>query len=397
MKFLARVQEMADTDILAFIPASEYERIKQEDKKPLFRAYAIGHEGISEGRVVGEGNIIKRWWASAIQKLHDKLKFGLKLFHNHGPTNEHKGRTPIGEIVGKALQDIGGRLTAIAIAYIKPKFRHLPLDVASIEADIRLTGEGGIYDADVAQITGIALGNSAINTPGFAGATLMAQIQAFAEKRGSKKKEGQEMSFEFGLDDIRLYVKERRIRPSDIFDLGALSDDPQVLAWSKDYTAERVAGEFAGRKKAEEALERAKAEAAEKMKGLEDKLKAKDSAYVKVLAPPAFEKLATERKLTDKQKAFIKSRLDKFSADDVDKLDTAMGQHIEKEIEDFKKLAVVMGIDEGEGDAGDGKDKTKKAATKTPGGEPDADDKKKGESPDDAYLDPEKNPWIPKE
>jgi hypothetical protein len=391
VKFLARVQEMADTDILSLIPASEYARIKKEDKNPLFRAYAIGHEGISEGRVVGEGNIIKRWFASAIQKLHDKLFFGLKVFHNHGPTNEHKGRMPIGEIVGKALQNIGDRLTAIAIAYIKPKFRHLPLDVASIEAEIRLKESGGIYDADVSEITGIALGNSAINTPGFAGATLMAQIQAFAERKGSRSQGGQEMGFEFGLDDVRQYVKEKRVRPSDIFDLGTLTEDPQVLAWGKDYTAERVAGEFRGRKKAEEDLEKAKTEAAEKLKVVEAKLKEKDTIYVKILVPGAFEKLAGERKLTAKQKAFIKSDLEKFSTEKVDAVEAELGKHIDGKLADLKKITDLLGLK----DEGNGGDKDKGGdKTKTPGGEPDDTHAADKAEVEDKYLDPTQNPLL---
>ena len=390
MKFLARVQEMADTDILSLIPASEYARILKEDPKPLFRAYAIGHEGISEGRVVGEGNIIKRWFASAIQKLHDKLAFGLKVFHNHGPTNEHKGRTPIGEIVGKALQNIGDRLTAIAVAYIKPKFRHLPLDVASIEAEIRLKESGGIYDADVSEITGIALGNSAINTPGFAGATLMAQIQAFAEHKRGTKQGGQEMGFEFGLDDVRLYVKEKRVRPSDVFDLAALSEDSLVIGWAKDFTAQRVAQIFGEKRRAEEDLEKAKTETAAKVKDLEAKLKEKDTVYVKTLIPAAFEKLAGERKLTAKQKAFIQSDLDKFSTEKTDQIEAELGKHLDTKLVELKKITDLLGVkDEGDGDGKNkGGDKTK-----TPGGEPNDASGDKGEV-EDKYLDPTQNPLL---
>jgi hypothetical protein len=58
--------------------------------------------------------------------------------------------------------------------------------VASIEAEIDLNvdGKGNIIANDVNNVSAIALGNSEIETPGFAGATLLGQLQAFAKERG---------------------------------------------------------------------------------------------------------------------------------------------------------------------------------------------------------------------
>ena len=120
MRFRASILEMASSEILQHIPANIYEGIKAKDSHPVFRAYVIGYEGVSKGKVVGYGNLVKRWLTSAINKIHERLQFGTKVFHEHAKTNEHVGRTSIGEIVGKALETISGKLSAIAIAPKRP-------------------------------------------------------------------------------------------------------------------------------------------------------------------------------------------------------------------------------------------------------------------------------------
>jgi hypothetical protein len=62
----------------------------------------------------------------------------------------------------------------------------LNLDVASIEAnmDLDVDSKGNLVATDIQDVSAIALGNSEIETPGFAGATLLGQLQAFAKERG---------------------------------------------------------------------------------------------------------------------------------------------------------------------------------------------------------------------
>lgn len=197
MKILCRLQNMAASEILNIVPQNVYQEIKQRDPNPMFRAYVVGHEGESGGKWVGIGNVMIQWFNKTIQKLVDKLQFGTKIFHNHGPTNEHEGRVPIGELVGKTLKQVKDKLSAIAVAYIYPEFRHIPLDVASLEADINLSAETetSAFEADVQEVTGIALGNSAISKPGFANATLLAELQAFYEERNFSKEDKWQFGF----------------------------------------------------------------------------------------------------------------------------------------------------------------------------------------------------------
>ena len=182
MKFTAKLQQMASSEIMNIIPKDIYDEIKQRDPHPLFQAYVVGHEGEATGEVIGVGTKILNWFSSAINKIWKKLNYGTKIFHGHNIDSSHEGRQSIGEVVGKAIKTIKNKVNAIAIMYIHPEFRDLPLNIASIEVDMDINQDGNVHDVNVGDVTGIALGNSEIEKPGFAGATLLSQIQAFANK-----------------------------------------------------------------------------------------------------------------------------------------------------------------------------------------------------------------------
>lgn len=184
MKILAKLQNMAASEIMNIVPHDVYSDIKQKDPDPLFRAYVIGHEGEATGKILGFGSKVLHWFSSAINKLVEKLQYGTKIFHSHNVDSSHEGRPSIGELVGKTIKTIKDRINAVAITYIYPEYRDLPLDVASIEADIQINPDDSVHDVDVGDITGIALGSSAVDKPGFAGATLLSELQAMEEKLG---------------------------------------------------------------------------------------------------------------------------------------------------------------------------------------------------------------------
>ena len=186
MRIRAQLRCMAESEIMAMISPDVLKDIKAKDAHPMFKAFVVGHEGEAKGNLVGVGNIIKQWFKSAIEKLHGKISAGIRLFHGHAETNATEGRVPIGEIVGKKLMDVKDRLSSVVACWIYPSYRHLPLDVASIEAnvDFNQDNRGNFIVAGVEGVTGVALGNSAIETPGFAGATLLGQLQAFADEKG---------------------------------------------------------------------------------------------------------------------------------------------------------------------------------------------------------------------
>lgn len=366
----ATILEMASSEILHHIPANIYEEIKAKDQHPVFRAYVIGHEGISEGKVVGAGDMVKRWFASAINKIVEKLQYGTKVFHEHGKTNVHTGRGVIGHIVGKAKSIIKDNLSAIAIAYIKPEFRDLPLNVASIEADVILNDDQdrGIYDANVEDITGIALGNSSVNRPGFPGATLLSQIQAFADQSQFNTGGG---GMGITINDVRDFIKSGNQKPSDIFGLGDLTKDPMVIEHIEAEKKKATTGEYEHRKRDEEGYEKLKAKL---VKDHETKIKEKDKK-IELLSSENIQSKTTEwletqkkkRELDDEQLKFINRNLSRFKPEDPEKAEDEFNRYLDDQVDELAGIKKdVFGEEENEGDK-----------KKAPGGE--SKDKKPGD------------------
>ena len=362
MKFRATIHEMASSEIMQHIPASVYEKIKAKDPTPVFRAYVVGHEGTSEGKVVGHGNVVKRWYNSAIHKIVDKLQYGLKIFNNHAETNIHKGREIIGHIVGKTKEVINDNLSAIAIVYIKPEYRNLPLDVASIEANVTLNDDQnrGVFDADVEDITGVALGNSAVNRPGFPGATLLSQIQAFANQSQYQHQGGGTMTT---ISEARDFIKAENLKPSDIFGLGDLTKDPMIEEHIEQAKKSALKGEYEHRKRDELGFDKTKEKILEDHKSA---LKAKEDLIAKLQGENIQSKTSAwletqkaKRAFDDEQMKFINRNLPKFKPVDPEKAEDEFNKFLDDNIDDLNGIKKdVMGIEPDE------------KKSKTPGGDP---------------------------
>lgn len=375
------LQEMSAEKILSLIPDEIHNQIKRNDPNPLYRAYAIAHEGKSEGTLVGVGSVVKQWVQSAIRKVFDKLKTGLKIFHNHGKDNRHEGRTSIGQLVAKHLQYLKEKLTAIAIVYIKPEFRTLPLDVASIETDISISHDDKVTGLDVGDVTGLALGNSIVNQPGFPGAELLGELQAFADRNKSLWRRGFQMSVEkITLDELKTLVKDQSIKPSDIFSHEQLVEDPFVKGFANSKVQERIGGEFEHRKKTEEKLEAKEKEWTDEKKKLEDKItdltKKASTSQVQTLFDQAKEK----RELSEQQVKFIEKRLKNFTPESLETIEKDLDKHLDSELDEFKEYAQTFGIEEGE------KEEKKEKETKEEKPKIKADTKKGSDDVDNPFL-----------
>ncbi len=355
---LLELQEMGASEMLQHIPEAVQARIKREDPSPVYRAYVVAHEGPSQGSIVGSGQMVKHWVQSAIRKVFDRLKTGLQLFHNHSRDNRHEGRTAIGELVGKTTSFIKEKLTAIAIAYIRPEFRSLPLDVASIEANITIPNGEKITAVNVDDVTGIALGNSKINRPGFSGAELIGELQAFVKNNQSYRRHLQMGDGEkITIDEIKTLIKEEKILPSDIFVAEDLTEDPFIKGHVKAEVKEAVAGEYGHRKRTDKAFEQREQEWTEEKKSLTEKIQVLTKTASESKLKTLFETAKTERKLSEQQAKFIEKRLKTFQPEDLDNLDKELGKHLDTELDEFKDYAETFGIETEAADGGDGKEK----------------------------------------
>ena len=370
---------MAADEIAGMIDPDRLAEIRAKDPHPLFKAFVVGHEGESEGHMVGMGNVVKRWFRDAVEQLHSKIAAGLQLFHGHGATNDHAGREPIGEVAGKRAMKIGERLSSVVACWIYPEFRALPFDVASIEANVTMDQTPrGLVVATVDQVSGIALGNSRVNKPGFAGATLLGQLQAFADKKRIK-----ENLMDLTLEDVRTFLKTEKVKPSDLFGPEDMAADPTVRGLAEDRVRERIAGEFARRKEAEEKLQGIEAKHKADLEARDKRIQDLQIGEAKSKVGQLFDAQRASRKLDDRQTKFIQNRLARFTPAKPEDVEKEFGAFLDSEIDEYGKIAKdVFGLEPtppAEGDKGGGR-------------EPQAGPGKS--DPKAEYLDPAKNPMI---
>ena len=325
---LAHSIEMAQSDILQHIDKATLDQIKNTDPHPQFSAYIIGQEGESGGDLTIQGQRVrgvkKRWLDTAIKSLYDKLKIGTKVFHLHAQTNEHEGRRSIGQMVGKAMETIGNKLSAIVISYIEPAARSMGLDIASMEADLQIGTDGeSVIVAGINDVTGIALASSKFNRPGFPGATLLATVQELAG--------GNVLT----IEEIKEFLATNKVRPSELFNSEVLKNDPVVIHEVREATA----GEYAHRKRTDEAFDKARAEWDKEKKQLTDDTKTLRSQALTGTVKEKAKVLMEARKLTSKEIKYLNQfHLDSVTVDDPAKIDEVLNKHMDDGLKALKQI-----------------------------------------------------------
>lgn len=335
-----QVQAATQIELNEVVDPLVIKHIKENDPNPEIRLYSIGHEGKSNLHLPGIGNATFTWIQAAVRAIADKLKLGTAVFDRHDPdTNLHEGRTQIGQVVGKMVKQIGDRLSTLAAIHIYPQFKSRPLDVASIEADIEFGHDEHIaWPTNINSVSGIALSNSSIDSPGFPGATLLgavqAYVQAFAGEFGDNK---------MNQSDVKAAIAELKLSPSDLFSVEEVVGDKKVrtnlqeaatrMGKERDTARERVAE-----------LENQNAEKDKKL--LQHDVQSKSaSVFDSILT----ERDSTpERKLDDKAKAFVKRNLKNFSstAEDEDALKVDAGKFVDASVKEYGELAKeVFGVE----------------------------------------------------
>ncbi len=338
----ARLLGMAESEILDYVPTRMYLDIKKKDPLPLFKAFVVGGEGTWKPTLVGIGAVVQRWFKSAVQKIVALLDPWTPAFHLHATTNDQEGRAVIGRVVGRAEKEIDGVASALAIIYILPEYQGLNLDIASIEADVDIVagpGELPVKDVNVLAITGIALGNSAVNKPAYPGATLLAAIQAFDGNPKPIPGGNGKMTKE----EIIAALKEQRLNPSDVFQPTQIIGDPIVV----EHVKEKTVGEYAHRMRTDEAFQKATADWEKEKGALLQRAEKAEGVAIKVSAGEALKATLKERKLVDEAGKPKDERLIRFISKNYDKsfkpeseatLKKDLDKFLDGTVDDFKDL-----------------------------------------------------------
>ena len=351
--------------------------IKQTDPNPIIKAYAVGHEGDHTFHLVGMGKRVVRWVKEMVGELYNKIAVGTPIFNGHNPTsNSTANREQLGEVVGKTLKNVGDKVYSIVAVYLKPQYKNHPLDVASIEADMGFDSDGTVLTPSlIDKITGIALGNSAVATPGFPGATLLGTVQAFANQ-------GESMT----LAEVKAAIVELKLGVTDLFTVDEVLVDKKVEAQIKETNkdtynhAKRVETENTSLRNEVSTLKNTHA----------DELKKRDMDITRYKSKDRFSSLMGERKLSDQQKKFAEKNWGQFKSEaTTDKaVDTDLNTFIDTQLTEYKSYAEMFGIKVDDIKPGDSKPGDTKPSDPPvlPGSE-------SGLKAD--VLDPAKNDFIP--
>jgi len=308
--------------------------IKDHDPEPDIRVYSVGHEGNANLHLPGIGKKTFTWIQAAVRWVADKLRLGTPVFDRHDPnTNSHQGRNQIGEIVGKAVRQIGDRMNTLASIYIYPQFKSRPLDIARIEAEIEYNHDGSqAWPTAIKNVSGVALSSSDIDTPGFPGATLLGAVQAYVQAFGSDLG-GTKMN----LSEVKQAAKDLGLSPSQVFSVDDIMGDSKVTEKVKEEKknviagSERIQNERDELKEKVVRLENEKADGAKKLQQFQ--MQSKGATVI--------DSILSERKLDDKAKVFVKRNLKNFTteATDEDGLKADLGKFVDTTSKEYRELA----------------------------------------------------------
>lgn len=241
IEFRGRIQETAAGAVEARIGKARYDAIKTLEPHPCFIELCIAEVGESTGRVLGKGNVRKRWGKAVVQELTDGFKSASlfqapDLYDGHDNANAKRrsvGKLFEGWMAGEKAMVFGVVTDADAAKAVASGER----DTCSIEAAVEFDVMGDVWDVTkIHQKEGlaVALADSRRGArPGFDGSGVTAVIQELEDDE-DKKKKGKPMT----LAEIKVYCEEHGIRPDQLFSIETLLKVGAVNDLMKDVVKE---------------------------------------------------------------------------------------------------------------------------------------------------------------
>jgi len=145
------------------------------------------------------------------------------------------------------------------------------------------------------------------------------------------------------IDEIKTLIKEEKIKPSRLFGMDDLAEDPVIKGIVKEEVDNAVTAEYTHRKRVDKRFDGDKEEWEKEKKKLEDENKELRTESAKVKAADLFSTKAKERKLDKKQIEFIGTKQGDFTPENVDELDKEVDRFMDTKLEEFKKTAEIFG------------------------------------------------------
>ena len=146
---------LPEDEILSMIDEKALDAVREFDPTPVFKAFLVAKEGIGVAKVIGEGGRVLTLSSRVVRQVSERMPMGTKVFHGHeGDIHE---RVPIGEVVGKRMDETGSERSVIAAVYIQPPHHDVATQVASLESELFIDAKGEVLT--VQKVNCISLGS----------------------------------------------------------------------------------------------------------------------------------------------------------------------------------------------------------------------------------------------
>ena len=145
------------------------------------------------------------------------------------------------------------------------------------------------------------------------------------------------------ISQIKDLIKEEKIQPSILFGRDQLLDDPFVKGYVEEERKSASGGEYAHRKRTDEAFDTARKAWEDEKKVLTDEVGKMKKETAKVKAGDLFKTKIKERKFNEKETAFIKTEIPFFEVEDVEKLEKEVDEFLDNTHKDYKEKAKIFG------------------------------------------------------
>jgi len=303
-------------------------------KGKFVKVYLLAKEGLSRPKLLGLASKPLEWTRQAVESLASQVRTGIQAFFGHGKTNDHLGRTPIGELVGSVVKDIGGKLHHyVAVASDKPH----NYDVISMEAGVGFDDyqDKGVVK-EVLDLTGLALGIKGKDIPGIDGAEMVAQMQFFEEEIHSANNNRKEKTMT--IDEVKKLIRDNGWGVTALFPtnqvVGKIKVDNGVITYDGEGTDPAIAKVIS--KYVLDQVNPILTEQKTKLTEYEPKVKEYETLKTqteKNEAKTKIEQIVKDRSLTESHKKYLDSIIDEYDPNS-HKLD----DFVERKLGHYKNL-----------------------------------------------------------
>lgn len=145
------------------------------------------------------------------------------------------------------------------------------------------------------------------------------------------------------IDEIKKLIKEEKVKPSRLFGMDILAEDPVVKGIVKEEVSNAVTAEYTHRKRVGDRFDDDKEDWEKEKKKIEDENKKLKIETAKIKAVDLFNTKMKERNLDKKQSKFIEAKRSGFEPEDAENLDKEVDKFMDGTLDEFKKTAEIFG------------------------------------------------------